>query len=297
MKARANGIEIEYEIFGDEEAPAVLLIMGLGGQVTSWPMPLIHDLVTRGYRPIPYDQRDVGLSTKIEEAGLPDLAAIAAAVKAGRKPDVAYDLDDMAADAAGLLDALGIERAHVVGMSMGGMIAQLLAAAYPERVRSLTSIMSTTGNPAVPPPTDAAYAALMSSPAGTDLEAVVAQRVKAARTTGSPGYPVDEAVLRAGLRCEFERMHYPVGIARQYAAIIASGDRRARVATVNAPTMVIHGADDPLVNIAGGRDTAATIPGAKLLEVPGMGHDLPEPLIPVFLDAFEVVAREAEETE
>lgn len=296
MKAKANGIEIEYEIVGDEDAPAVLLIMGLGGQVTSWPMALIHDLVTRGYRPVRYDQRDVGLSTKIEDAGPPDLAAIAAAVRAGRKPDVAYDLDDMAADAAGLLGALGIERAHVVGMSMGGMIAQLLAAAYPQRVRSLTSIMSTTGNPSVPPPTDAAYGALLSSPAGTDLETVVAQRVKAARTTGSPGYPVDEAVLRASLRCEFQRMHYPVGIARQYAAIIASGDRRARVATVNAPTMVIHGADDPLVNIAGGRDTAATIPGAKLLEVPGMGHDLPESLIPVFLDAFEVVAREAEET-
>lgn len=297
MHVRANGIVLEYEIYGDLDVPAVLLVMGLGGQLTSWPMALIHGLVARRYRPITYDQRDVGLSTKLEAAGPPDLAAIAAAVRAGQKPEVTYDLDDLAADAAGLLDALDINSAHVVGISMGGMVAQQLAAVYPQRVLSLTSIMSTTGNPTVPPPTDAAYGALMSIPAGADREAVVAHRVKAARTTGSPHYPVDEAVLRASLHQEFKRMHYPVGIARQLAAITASGDRRARVATVKAPTMVIHGVDDPLVDIAGGRDTAATIPGAKLLEVPGMGHDLPEPLIQAILDAFEEVAREAEETE
>jgi pimeloyl-ACP methyl ester carboxylesterase len=198
MRVRANGLEIECEVSGDDDdAAAVLLILGLGGHLTSWPTWLIRGLEERGYCPVRYDQRDVGLSTKLEEAGPPDLVAIAAAVREGRPPEVAYDLDDMAADAAGLLDGLGIAQVHLLGLSLGGMVAQQLAAAHPQRVLSLTSIMSTTGNPAVPPPTEAANEAVRSSPAGTDLEALVEDRLRAARVTGSPGYPLDEDLLRA----------------------------------------------------------------------------------------------------
>ena len=291
MKIQANGIEIEYESYGADDAPPVLLIMGLGGQLTLWPMPLIEGLVERGYRAIRYDNRDIGLSQKFDSAGMPDLMKVAATMFAGLKPNIPYTLDDMAADAAGLLDALDIPAAHIIGASMGGMIAQLFAAAYPKRTLSLTSIMSTTGNPAVPRSSDAATAVLMSRPAGTDLDAILDHGVRSAKVIGSPGYPADEVALRARIKRDYERSHQPAGIARQMAAIYAGGDRRTAIATISAPTMVIHGVDDPLVPVEGGRDTAASIPGAKLREIPGMGHDLPLPLVPVILDAFEEVAK------
>jgi pimeloyl-ACP methyl ester carboxylesterase len=270
--------------------------MGLGAQLTLWPMPMIEELVARGFRAIRYDNRDVGLSTKFEGAEAPAMTAIVAALMTGAKPDVPYLLADMAADAVGLLDALGIDKAHVMGASMGGMIAQMVAATYPDRVLSLTSIMSTTGNPMLPPASPEAMAVLTQRPTGTDEEAIVAHGVRAEKVIGSPGYPADEAVLTERVRAGFRRMHYPPGFARQMAAIVGSGDRRAALSTITAPTMVIHGADDPLVPLAGGRDTAETIPGAKIVEIPGMGHNLPEPLIGQVLDAFEQVAKHATAT-
>ncbi|THD37669.1 MAG: alpha/beta fold hydrolase [Sphingomonas sp.] len=293
MKAQANGIEIEYEDYGETNAPPVLLIMGLGAQLTLWPMPMVDQLVERGYRVIRYDNRDVGLSTKLDEQPAPAITAIVAALMMGTKPDVPYLLNDMAADAVGLLDALGIAKAHIMGASMGGMIAQMVAANYPDRVLSLTSIMSTTGNPSLPPATAEAMAVLTTRPDGADEDAIVAHGIKVERTIGSPGYPTEEAVLRERVLRDFRRMYYPPGFARQMAAIVASGDRREALKGITAPTMVIHGADDPLVPLAGGRDTAETIPGAKIVEIAGMGHNLPEVLIPQVLDAFEEVAKQA----
>jgi pimeloyl-ACP methyl ester carboxylesterase len=290
---KANGINIEYESFGPEGAEPVLLVMGLGAQLTLWPVELCEALVARGFRVIRYDNRDVGLSTKFDDAPVPQLPALIAGIMAGQKPDVPYRLEDMAADAAGLLDALGLERAHIVGASMGGMIAQLFAAAYPARTLSLTSIMSSTGNSSLPPATPEAMAVLMSRPTGNDLDALVEFGVKAARVIGSPAYPADEALLRARVRRDIERSVYPAGFARQMAAIYASGDRRARLATITAPTVVIHGTADPLVPVDGGRDTAANIRGAELVEIDGMGHDLPLPLVDRIADTIAAVAKRA----
>lgn len=292
MKAQANGIEIEYETFGEATNPAVLLIMGLGAQLTRWPLPFVEDLVARGYFAIRYDNRDIGLSTKFDGAPVPALPALIGAMMSGQKPDVPYTLNDMAADAVGLLDALDIRRAHVMGASMGGMIAQLIAAEYPDRVLSLTSIMSSTGNPGLPPSKPEAMAVLTSRPTGNDRETMIAHGLRAEKIIGSPGYPVSEDVMRARVERDFDRMHYPAGPGRQLAAVVANGDRRSAIATITAPTMVIHGADDPLVPVEAGRDTATTIAGAQITEVPGMGHNLPEALIPTVLDAFEKVAKQ-----
>jgi pimeloyl-ACP methyl ester carboxylesterase len=292
-RASANGVEIEWDARGPDNAPAVLLIMGLGGQMTRWSDAFMDALVDHGLRAIRFDNRDVGLSTKFDGAGLPDLPAIGAAMLAGMTPAVAYTLEHMAADAVAVLDAAGVDRAHVVGASMGGMIAQLVATEHPERVLTLTSIMSSTGNPALPRATDAANAVLMTRPEGSDMDSLVAHGVKSAKVIGSPGYPTDEAVLAERVRADAERMHYPPGFARQFAAIMANGDRRSRLAGVRAPTLVIHGVDDPLVPVEGGRDTAASIPGATLMEVPGMGHDLPAALIGRITDAIAEHAKRA----
>ena len=292
-QATANGIDLEYERFGPAAAEPVLLIMGLGAQLTLWPVELCEALVARGFHVIRFDNRDVGLSTKFDAAGVPDLPAVLGAMMAGQAPQVPYRLDDMAADAVGLLDALGIDAAHIVGASMGGMIAQLVAAGFPERTRSLTSIMSTTGNPMLPPATPEAIGVLMSRPQGGDVDSLVDFGVKAARVIGSPGYPAEEGALRARIRRDVARSVYPAGFARQMAAIYASGDRRARLAQVTAPTVVIHGTADPLVPVEGGRDTAASIAGAELIEIDGMGHDLPLPLVDRIADAIAGAARRA----
>jgi len=293
-QVQANGIAIEAETFGAEEAPAVLLIMGLGAQLTRWPMPMVDQMVERGYRVIRFDNRDIGLSQKFDAAGVPDLSQVVGAMMRGETPTTPYTLTDMADDAAGVLEAFGIAQAHVIGASMGGMIAQLVAAGHPDRVLSLTSIMSTTGNPALPRATEEAMAVLLTRPAGLDEESIVAHGVRSAGVVGSPAYPVDPQVLAERVRSDFRRSHAPTGFARQMAAITADGDRRERLKRIAAPTVVIHGAADPLVPVQGGRDTAAAIPGARLKEVAGMGHDLPEALIPEILDAFEEVARAAE---
>ena len=293
-QVQANGITVEYESFGPEDRETVLLIMGLGGQLTMWPTELCEELVRRGYRAVRFDNRDVGLSTKFDEAGMPDMAAIFGALMTGAKPAAPYALDDMAADAVGLLDALGVARAHIAGASMGGMIAQLVAANHPERALSLTSIMSTTGNPALPQAKPEAMEVLMSpaAPAG-DWEAIAARGIKAWNTIGSPGYRTDEKTLREWVLRDAKRSFYPVGVARQMAAIVANGDRREKLKNIRIPAVVLHGADDPLVPVEGGKDTAASIPGAELRIVPGMGHDFPISLVGTFADAITAAASRA----
>jgi len=292
-QAKANGITLEYDVHGDAGRDAVLLINGLGSQMTRYPPAFCERLAARGFRVIRFDNRDVGLSEKIESAGAPDMGAVMKALQEGRTPPVAYTLAEMAADAVGLLDALGVAKAHIVGMSMGGMIAQLVAADYPDRTLSLTSIMSSTGNPALPRATAEAMAVL-NTPApdpSKDLEAYVAHSIRSARTIGSPGYPYDEALLRERAIGDMRRCYYPQGFQRQYAGIMASPDRRAKLKTVTAPTIVLHGADDPLVPLAGGRDTAENIPGAELRVIPGMGHDMPPSLYDTFIEAICAAAQ------
>jgi pimeloyl-ACP methyl ester carboxylesterase len=290
----ANGISIEYESFGDPGQPALLLIMGLGAQLTLWPIELVDALVARGFHVVRYDNRDVGLSTKFDSTGVPDIPTIMMKAFTGQPITVPYTLSDMAADAAGVLDALGIARAHIVGASMGGMIAQLVAANHPGHTLSLTSIMSSSGNPALPPAKPEAMEVLTSRPANLDAATIIEFSVKAAGVIGSPGYQSDPVRLLNRARADFERSYSPAGFARQMAAIIADGDRRTRLATISAPTLVIHGDGDPLVPVEGGRDTAASIKGADFLVIPGMGHDVPLQLVDQIADAIAKVAARAD---
>jgi pimeloyl-ACP methyl ester carboxylesterase len=282
----ANGIKIEYESAGDPSSPPLLLIMGLGGQLVAWDDPFVEELVKRGFYVIRHDNRDVGLSTWFDEAGVPDMAQVMVAAASGGTPDSPYLLRDMAADAAGLLDALGIASAHVLGVSMGGMIAQQFAIDYPSKLRSLVSIMSTTGERSVGNPHPEAMAALMAPPPTTRDEAIEAS-VKSWSVLGSPGFKFDEKRIRERAAVAFDRGFHPEGIARQLAAIIASGDRTTALGSVKAPTLVIHGEADPLVDPSGGKATAAAVPGASLWLIPGMGHDLPPEL---FSDIADRVA-------
>lgn len=287
-RAQANGIELEYDVIGAADGEPLLLIMGLGAQMTRWPQAFREKLAARGLRVIHFDNRDVGLSTKLDAAGAPDFPAIVQALMKGEAPPVAYDLSHMAADAVGLLDALGIDRAHIVGASLGGMVAQLVAADHPDRVLSLTSVMSTTGNRELPPAKPEAMAVLNDrGPDPTqDLEAYLEHAVKGAFAVGSPGYPPDPEDIKRRSRSDFERAYFPQGFQRQYAAAMASPDRRPKLKGIAAPTVVIHGADDPLVPLTGGQDTAANIPGAELVVIPGMGHDLPPALFDAMVDAI-----------
>jgi pimeloyl-ACP methyl ester carboxylesterase len=279
--APCNGIELEYETFGDPADPAILLVMGLGIQMLGWQEEFCQMLVDRGYFVIRYDNRDVGLSSKIEDAPVPDVFAL----MAGNTSSAGYKLEDMADDAVGLLDALGIKAAHVVGVSMGGMIGQELAIRHPDRVLSLTSIMSTTGNPEVGQPRPEAIPALIS-PAPNDREGFIEYQAGLFNMIGSPGYPADPAKLRDLIGRSYDRMHYPVGFMRQLAGVVASPDRTEALGSVRVPTLVIHGEDDPLIQVSGGEATAKAIPGAKLMKISGMGHDLPPELWPQFVDAI-----------
>ena len=274
----ANGITIEYETFGDPGAPPVLLIMGFGGQLTLWDQEFCADLAGAGFYVIRYDNRDVGLSTWFDDAGEPDLLELL-----GGTATAPYTIADMAADAAGLLDALDLPSAHIVGASMGGMIAQAFAIDHPARVRTLTSIMSTTGDPTVGQPDPEALAALVPLPPASREEAMD-QGVVMWRTIGSPGYPFDEAMVRERAGDAYDRAFHPAGHARQFAAIATQPDRTSALAAVTVPTLVVHGEADPLVNPSGGRATAAAIPGARLRIVPGMGHDMPQELSAEFVD-------------
>lgn len=279
-QATVNGLTIEYETFGPADGEPLLLIMGLGAQMTRWPEGLIGKLTDAGLRVIRFDNRDVGLSSKLDAAGVPNLGEVFGALQAGTKPNVPYTLDDMAADAVGLLDALAIERAHIVGASLGGMVAQLVAADYPERTLSLSSIMSNTGHRDVPRATPEATAVLneRGPDPREDFQGYLAHAYKGALTVGSPAYPPTEAEIHARSRADFERCYYPAGFARQYAAAASSPERRPKLANVTAPTVVIHGVDDPLIPVEGGRDTAEHVRGAELVEIPGMGHDMPAAL-------------------
>ena len=289
-QTKANGITIEYASEGDANAETILLIMGLGAQMTRWPPAFRQKLVERGYRVIHYDNRDVGLSEKFEAAGVPDMAAVVQALAKREKPPVAYTLAEMAGDAVGLLDALGVKKAHIVGASMGGMIAQLVAADYPDRVLSLTSIMSTTGNPELPRSSPEAIAVLNNRGPDPreDLEGFIAHSLASNKVIASPAYPADPAALRERTIADFKRAFYPVGFQRQYAGVIASPDRRPKLKTIMAPTVVIHGEADPLVPLAGGQDTAANIPGAELRVIAGMGHDIPVELYDEIVDGIMV---------
>ena len=281
----ANGIRIEYETHGDPSHPPILLIMGLGAQLTLWPDEFVAALTSRGFYVIRHDNRDIGLTEKFGHAGTPNIRRVALMRLLGLSPKLPYRLADMATDAAELLRALKIDQAHVVGASMGGMIAQLMAVNHPGRVRSLTSVMSTTGNRRLPPPRPAAMQALMDrAPANASLEQVIPYGIRISRAIGSPGYPAPEERLTARITRDYRRSFYPEGTARQFAAIVDDGDRRARLRRITAPTLVIHGIDDPLVPVEGGRDTAAQIPGARLHEIPGMGHDLPLELVETMAD-------------
>ncbi len=294
-KLKANGLEFEYDIHGDAGAEPLLLIMGLGAQMTRWSPDFVRGLVDRGFRVIRYDNRDVGLSEKVDAAGAPDLVAIFSALSEGRPAVAPYSLNDMADDAAGVLDALEIERAHIVGASMGGMIAQLVAINHAPRTRSLTSIMSTTGHPDLPRATPEAMARL-TTPApnpADDMEAYIAHFIASARVLGSPDHPQTEDKMRQEAIANVERSYYPIGFMRQYAAIASSPHRRDLLAKVTAPTVVIHGVADPLVPVEGGRDTARSIPGAVMVELPGMGHDIPVPLYGPVWDAISAVAARA----
>lgn len=292
-KIAANGLELEYEDHGAKDAPVILLVMGLGAQLTLWPDEFVAALVTRGFRVIRYDNRDVGLSTKFDAAGLPNIRWMMVKALLGLKNRAPYSLSDMAADGIALMDALGIARAHVVGASMGGMIAQRMAAEHGERLCSLTSIMSTTSHRKLPQSRPEALRVLTHRPVSDDAEARIEFGMLAARTIGSPAYPADAARLRARVAADQQRSYYPPAFVRHMAAIIADGDRRGILAQVDTPTLVIHGTDDPLVPVEGGRDTAAHIAGAKLLEIPGMGHDLPLELVDQLADAIAEHARSA----
>ncbi len=290
-QVRANGIQLEYDTFGRASDAPLLLIMGLGAQMVLWDDEFCALLAGHGHYVVRFDNRDVGLSTKFDHAGVPDLASIMAP-GADRK-SVPYTLDDMADDAAGLLGALRIDSAHVVGASMGGMIAQTVAYRHGAQTRSLVSIMSSTGNPALPPAKAEAMAVLLT-PRPTDRAGNVEAAVRASRVIGSPAYPQDEARLRDRAAMMFDRAFTPLGTLRQMAAIFAHGNRVPRLAAVTAPTLVIHGAADPLVPIEGGRDTAGAIPGAELLEIEGMGHDLPPALWKRIADAIAGHTKKAE---
>jgi len=277
----AAPLHIEYESLGDPADPAIVLIMGLGMQLTGWPDSFCQALVARGYRVIRFDNRDCGLSGRVPARKRANLLLAMAAAALGLPVRTPYTLEDMAGDTVGLMDRLGLQQAHIVGASMGGMIAQVLAASFPQRVLSLTSIMSTSGNRRVSKPTKPARKALLSRPADPkDPESVIEHMVEMFGVIGSPAYPSTREELRQHIGRSVRRAYYPAGIARQLLAVIAAGDRRKQLRTIGAPTLVIHGAEDPLVPLAAGRDTAQHIPGAALLVVDGMGHDFPEALMP-----------------
>ena len=253
-QASANGITIEYDIHGPDNGAPLGLITGLGSQMTRWPLSFLDALAERGFRIVYFDNRDMGLSTHFTSAGIPDFKAVVKTAAAGQTPDVPYRVDDMAADVVGLMDALGLEKAHLA-----------------------TSIMSTTGNPDLPRSTPEAQAMLATPTPDpvSDREAFLERAVESSRVIGSPAYPIDADTLKARAAADADRCYNPAGFARQYAAILAAPDRRKKLAGIACPVMVVHGADDPLVTVEGGKDTAASIPGATLEIIDGMGHDLP----------------------
>jgi len=277
----ANGLTIEYESLGDPASPAIVLIMGLGMQLVGWPDDFCRRLAAEGYRVVRFDNRDCGLSSRIRARRWPSPLLAFAAARLGLPVLAPYSLEDMAKDTLGLMDALGIGKAHVVGASLGGMIAQVLAARFPSRVLSLTSMMSASGRrKGARPRKEALQVFLRRPPAHAERAVVIDHLVEVFTVIGSPGFPTERRLLQERISGWVRRAYDPDGTTRQLLAVVASGDRRRLLRRIVAPTLVIHGTDDPLVPVEAGRDTARNVPGAKLVIIDGMGHDLPDALLP-----------------
>ena len=283
-KANVNNVEIEYETIGDPISKPLLLIAGLGSQMLAWSDEMCENFANRGFFVIRFDNRDVGLSTKFEDAGLPNFLEITAAYSRGEIPEVPYTLVDMAGDAIGVLDALNIDKAHVCGASMGGMIAQILAYRHPSRVLSLTLIMSTTGNPDLPQPKPEIMAQFFA-PVPSEREAYIEETVK--RDSLIYGtYTYDEKQGRDYRTKEYDRSYYPEGIARQLAAMAVPGNIKPKISAIRAPTLVIHGSEDPFNSVEAGKEIATEILGAELLILDGMGHSFPREVVPQIVNAL-----------
>lgn len=283
QRIKAGAIELAVQEFGDINHPAIVLVMGLGMQMISWPDTFCRALASKGYRIVRFDNRDVGNSHKVHGVRAPGAIKMLMASKLGIRLSVPYQLRELADDTVALMDALDIRAAHIVGASMGGMIAQLVAAHHPARVLTLTSIMSTSGNPNLPQPR-AKVLMRLAAKAATDEASYLDGAMQTWRIIGSPAYQPGDEELRDRLLAAYRRSYYPAGTARQMAAISACGSRVEALKTIVAPTLVIHGKDDPLVPVSGGIDTARHIPGARLELIDGMGHDLPTPLLPTFVE-------------
>lgn len=281
MNIQANGIHIEVEDShpAPNNRPVVLLIMGLGMQLIAWPVPLVQALIDAGYRVIRYDNRDSGLSQHFDEHGMPNLPWATLQHKLGFTPSSPYSVQDMANDALGVLDALHVRRAHIVGVSMGGMIAQRVALTAPERVLSLTSVMSSSGARGLPDPETKAIKAMMSRPASQSPQDLTEHYLQFMAAIGSPEFATPESMLRDSAMASVLRSFRPVGTMRQTLAVMADSRRADELPSIQCPTLVVHGIDDPLVPIACGEDTAKRIPGAQFYAIPGMGHDLPSGVV------------------
>ena len=290
-KVKANNIEIEYDTFGDPSGEPLLLIMGLGSQMISWVPEFCELFVQKGFYVIRFDNRDVGLSTKFDDAGVPNVMQVVTKARNGEKIDPPYTLEDMADDAVGLLDALNIEKAHVCGASMGSMIAQVVAYRHPSRVLSLVPIMGSTGNPELPEPKPEAMQVLMV-PMPPKRERYIKESVKRWRVLWG-SHPYDEELRKKLAEQAYDRSYYPDGQTRQLVAILADGDRREKVKDIKVPTLVIHGKEDPLVPMEGGIDISKNIPGAKLLLIDKMGHSLPPEVWTQVVDAIAENASKA----
>lgn len=294
MQISANGIQIEVEDHGPTSGEPLVLIMGLGMQLVAWHEDFVDRLVGRGFRVIRFDNRDIGLSQQFDHLGVPNVAAMTFMSLFGLPVRSPYGLPDMAADTVGVLDVLGLQKAHVCGASMGGMIAQQLAVRHPQRVKSLALMMTTSGARGLPGPSLKMRNAIMSRPpSAAPFDSIVDHYVRLYRLIGSPGFPTAEDYLRQRLTRSVRRAYRPRGVARQLAALIADGDRSALLPRIQAPTIVLHGRDDPLVPVAAGHDLAAKIPGAKLEVIDGWGHDLPPPLWPRLVQSIEATASRA----
>ena len=293
MQIPSNGIHLEVEDHGSAAGEPLLLIMGLGMQLVAWHDDFVQSLVARGFRVIRFDNRDIGLSKSFDHLGVPSLGLNTLKYMMRMKVDSAYALSDMADDAAGVLDALGIAKAHVCGASMGGMISQQLAVRHPTRLKSLTLMMTTSGARSLPGPTFKARAALLSRPKAQDIDSIVKHYVGLYKAIGSPAYPPGDAWLTARLSMSVRRSHRPQGTARQMMAIAADGDRTAMLGRIKLPTQILHGAADPLVPVEAGHDLAQKISGAEIDVIPGMGHDLPMALWPRFVAGISTAASRA----
>lgn len=292
-KLESNGLELEYDTFGAASGRPLLLVMGLGTQMIAWDEAFCEGLAEQGHHVIRFDNRDIGLSTKLDQHAPPSLLELMPRIQSGESVDVPYVLSDMADDALGLLDALEIESAHIAGASMGGMIVQCMALQAPERIRSLTSIMSTTGRPELPPAKPEAMLRLITPPP-VEREAVIEHGLETQRVIGSPGFDFDEALARERLARAFDRCFHPPGAARQAAAIAGSMPRHEALQAIDRPALVIHGDSDPLVPLEGGLDTHASLSTSELMVIEGMGHDLPKQTWPQIIEGISKVTARGE---